>query len=91
MIGHYTATSAKEIPVSGFWSGIIIQVDGASLVTIEAKTKSAANYESIAAIKLSDYSVVETLTADGLYMIDPSGFDFIKFTFLGGHVYYNVV
>ena len=40
MIGHYTATSAKEIPVSGFWSGIIIQVDGASLVTIEAKTKS---------------------------------------------------
>jgi len=91
MIGHYTATSGKEIPIAGFWTGLTIQVDGAESVTIEGKTKLGSQYESIGAIKLSDYSVCETLSGDGLYIVDPTGLDYLKFTFSAGNVYYNVV
>ena len=91
MIGHYTATSDAEITVRGTWSAMVVQVDGATSVSIEAKTKSANNYNSIAAIKLSDYSVVSAPDEDGLFMIDLTGLDFIKFTFTGSAVYYNVV
>lgn len=90
MIGHYTATSGTEIAIPGFWNTMTVQVDGASSVTIQGKMKQASNYASIAAIKLADYSTVSTLSTDGLYSVDLSGLDFIKFTFSGSAVYYNV-
>ena len=90
MIGHYTATSGTEIPIPGFWNAMTVQVDGASSVTIQGKMKQASKFESIAAIKLADYSVVTTLASDGLYSIDLSGLDYVKFTFSSGSVYYNV-
>ena len=98
MIGHYTATSEAEITVRSTWHAMLVQVDeyGAGKdtpapVEIEGKTKFAAEYQPIATIKLADYSVVETPDADGLYMLDVDGLDFVKFTFVGSNVYYNVV
>ncbi len=98
MIGHFTATSEREIMVASTWSAIVVQVDEAgqgrddfSPVVLEAKTARAINYVPISAINLSDYSVTETLDDDGLYMVDLSGLDSVKLTFAGCNVYYNVV
>lgn len=98
MIGHYTATSGKEIAVASTWSAIVIQVDEAgqgrddfSAVVVEGKTMRAANYASLGAIRLSDYSVMETLDDNGLYLVDLSGLDSVKLTFDGCSVYYNAI
>ena len=90
MIGHFTATNGADIIVQNVWSAMVIQVDGANLVTVQAKTQFATSYESSGIIKLLDYSIVDTLTEDGLYMIDLTGLDSVKISFSGGNVYYNV-
>lgn len=90
MIGHFTATNGADIAVQNIWNAMVIQVDGANLVTVQAKTKFASDYASIGVIKLSDYSVVDTMTEDGLYMVDLTGLDYVKISFMGSSVYYNV-
>jgi len=95
MLGHFTATNGAEIKIRGTWSAMTIQAEGgrddAPSVTIKARTQQNTNYEDIAAIKLADYSVVTAISENGLYMVDLTGLDFIKFTFTAGEVYYNVV
>lgn len=90
MIGHYTATSGTEIRIPRAWSAMVVQTKGVSALTVEAKTQYASDYENIGAIKLSDYSIADIIDSNGLYMIDLTGLDFVKFTFSGGSVYYNV-
>lgn len=82
----YPAKSGEVIKIDKNWGGLKIQVEGVSSVTVKGTISGSLAEQNLSVISMADFSIGSTITADGIYELDTSGIESVKFTFASGTV-----